>query len=779
VYTQSGPRPIQTLFENKKLSPKILTVNKDNKLVFKKIKSVWSTGEQEVFELICENGYRIQLTKNHQVYTQDGFVDLKNIKIDDFIVIPKQYKYNGADTVNEEEAILISYIISDGYHVKYQTKITNSDEWILSKIRNACKNNNIETKEYYHKNGCVDIFIKGEYKKFLDKILEHKKSRYKKIPSLIYSSTSGITKAFIGHYFSAEGSISNCNIDFCSTSKEILFTLQALLLRDGIHSSFYIKNTKYKNKPYISYKLCVCGNYYLNRFLNTYIDHICPKKVKKIKDLLLKPIKYNNSRFLVPSCFIKAATKDKNLNCVLADPSGSCYNKNQTYDRAKRINQILDSDVLGRVLDSDFLYSKVVKIERKGIIETYDYEIEDENIHYGFINGILVHNSIGKKKADIMQGLEKDFVNGCSIKGLVNEKEAEQIFGWIKESQRYSFNKSHAIGYGKTAYWTAYLKSHFPLQFYCSWLNGAKWKQEPLEEIYAIVNDAKLYGVNICVPNLQDNRPIPYIKNRSVYFGLGDIKAIGSSSLKQIAHTIEKYPDKVHTWIDFILYISTKISVTTSEALISCGAMDYMCESRSKMLYDLKISQLLTKKEILWMIENDDSFDTFEDALEMCARTRKEGGGCTRKNRVEKVQQFANSIKNPPHSLNDTADFISWSEIKYLGVAISCSKVDDCEGAIQANATCIDVAKGNMSGYIVLAVEVNRIKEVVTKNGKNPGQPMAFLSVSDSTCELSDVVIFPNKWSEYKQLLQEGNTVLLSCEKEKKGSLIINKVIQI
>lgn len=53
----------------------------------------------------------------------------------------------------------------------------------------------------------------------------------------------------------------------------------------------------------------------------------------------------------------------------------------------------------------------------------------------------VLRKAIGKKKADIMAKVKKDFIEGCKKTGIVSEEEAEEIFGWIQESQRYSFNK--------------------------------------------------------------------------------------------------------------------------------------------------------------------------------------------------------------------------------------------------------------------------------------------------------------------------------------------------
>ena len=81
---------------------------------------------------------------------------------------------------------------------------------------------------------------------------------------------------------------------------------------------------------------------------------------------------------------------------------------------------------------------------------------------------------------------------------------------------------------------------------------------------------------------------------------------------------------------------------------------------------------------------------------------------------------------------------------------------------------------------MVFGVEIRRCKEVVTKAGKTPGSKMCFLSVSDPTGKIDDVICFPNPYKEIGSLLKEGNTVLIQAERDKKSeSLLVKKAFQI
>ena len=79
----------------------------------------------------------------------------------------------------------------------------------------------------------------------------------------------------------------------------------------------------------------------------------------------------------------------------------------------------------------------------------------------------------------------------------------------------------------------------------------------------------------------------------------------------------------------------------------------------------------------------------------------------------------------------------------------------------------------------MVAVQLDSIRQIQVKNGPSRGEEMAFLNVSDSTCAL-DCVIFPESWRSYKDLLTEGNTLMISGTLDKKKeSFIVQKVWQI
>ena len=90
----------------------------------------------------------------------------------------------------------------------------------------------------------------------------------------------------------------------------------------------------------------------------------------------------------------------------------------------------------------------------------------------------ILRKAIGKKNVQLMTKLRQQFIDKSKDKGIVSGKQAEEIFGWIEKSQRYSFNKSHSISYAYNAYLTAYTKLHIPHQIFTAYLKNSIGKPD-------------------------------------------------------------------------------------------------------------------------------------------------------------------------------------------------------------------------------------------------------------------------------------------------------------
>ena len=384
----------------------------------------------------------------------------------------------------------------------------------------------------------------------------------------------------------------------------------------------------------------------------------------------------------------------------------------------------------------------------------------------------VLRKAIGKKKADLMAEVKKSFLEGAKKINEVDEETAEEIFGWIEKSQRYSFNKSHAVSYAMNAYLSAFTKAHFPRVFFASYLKFAKDKIDPQQEIKELVRNANEMDINIQTPDIRNLNELFAIKDRKIFFGLTDIKGLGKSVYKKILEILEK--DKIDisslSWYDMLNKVLCKINTTATKALISCGALDYFKMSRTKMLFEYEIFNTLTKKEMEKCQEAISNTDNNLKQILTELLTKR-----VNIKRKEIINNLIASIDKPPYSLTDKIEWLSDSENSLLGTAITCSKLDSYKIEM-TNTNCKDFKKTYKTDDIILAAEVVGVNVTKTKNGKNPGAEMAFITGEDQYGLLDSIILFPETWASYRTHVFEGNVLIFTGKKSKnKDSLIVEK----
>ena len=382
----------------------------------------------------------------------------------------------------------------------------------------------------------------------------------------------------------------------------------------------------------------------------------------------------------------------------------------------------------------------------------------------------VLRKAIGKKKADLMAEVKKQFIDGAREAKIVNEEEAEEIFGWIEKSQRYSFNKSHAISYAMNAYLSAYVKAHFPSRFFVSYLKFAKDKIDPLTEIYDLVSNCREMAIDVCNPTFKLLNKDFVLKDKCIYFGLTNIKGVGASVFKKLESI--KIDPETSNYLQVLFIVLDNINKTASKNMISVGCFDYFKVNRKQMLFDFDIITNLTKKEKEFVITNLAGYNNMVECIEAVLTK-------VNARRKQTVESLLNSLKNPAYALTDTIPWIADTENQLLGISISCSKIDDCDlNYVNTDCRTLKDAK-TLPKNIMVGIEIKDVNVIKTKRGANPGQEMAFVKMSDSTGSL-DAVIFPEEYNTYKNLLSIDNTAVIKLDQsKKKDGMIIKKVWQV
>lgn len=372
-----------------------------------------------------------------------------------------------------------------------------------------------------------------------------------------------------------------------------------------------------------------------------------------------------------------------------------------------------------------------------------------------------IRKVIGKKKTDMMEQTVKLILDGFKKNGI-NEKKGLELVNWIKAGQRYSFNKSHAVAFAYHSYKSAYAKALKMQKFFQVYLKHAKHKIKPKIEIRKIVQNARASEINICQPDIRLKNKEFDIINGKTYVGITDIKNVGDRIYSIIEQS--EIPD---TWFGFLTDLSPKLK-SSAIPLIQAGCCDFYHLDRKKMEYEVKIFERfsdLEKKKIKDLGKPD-----LLSSISMAVDTLK-----LAKNRKIVFEAALKDLEQPAYTLEYSCEQLEKMEIDLIGAPLSCTRLDGNVKTAVTNVYCIDIIKGNIPKKAILAGIVREPRFIKTKKGDD----MCFFSLEDHTGTVTDLVAFKECLEEYRYNITEDLTVLIEGVKSNKGTLIVNRVIEI
>jgi DNA polymerase-3 subunit alpha len=196
----------------------------------------------------------------------------------------------------------------------------------------------------------------------------------------------------------------------------------------------------------------------------------------------------------------------------------------------------------------------------------YQEQVMQACVHLGGMSwseADKVRKIIGKKKdAKEFDQFKDQFVTGASKH--IAKKKAEELWHNFEAHAGYSFNRSHAVAYSMLSYYTAWLKSYYPLEFMFSILKNENDKDARTE--YLI--EAKRLGLRIRLPHINESDMYFSLKDNGIIFGLAEVKFISDSIANKI---MERRP--YETYSDFIDKASKKGSGINSRAISALNAI--------------------------------------------------------------------------------------------------------------------------------------------------------------------------------------------------------------
>ena len=187
----------------------------------------------------------------------------------------------------------------------------------------------------------------------------------------------------------------------------------------------------------------------------------------------------------------------------------------------------------------------------------------------------VLRKGMGKKIQSVIDEQKPIFIEGAVKKSGLTAEKATEIWDLMVPFGAYGFNKSHSSNYGMVAYWTAYMKANFGVEFMTALMTS---EANNLDKIAAAIKECKELGLDVLPPdvNLSFNS-FTIENNKTIRYGLASVKNLGKDVIAFLAkerHTngnfssLENFVQRMSGCKGF-----TKRSV---EALIWSGALDLL-----------------------------------------------------------------------------------------------------------------------------------------------------------------------------------------------------------
>jgi DNA polymerase-3 subunit alpha len=219
--------------------------------------------------------------------------------------------------------------------------------------------------------------------------------------------------------------------------------------------------------------------------------------------------------------------------------------------------------------------------ETWGVILYQEQVMQIANRLAGFSLGDadLLRRAMGKKKHEEMAAQREKFLAGCTARKVLAKK-AEKIFDLMAEFAGYGFNKSHSCAYALLAYQTAYLKTHYPVEFVAAMLSSEAGNTD---KVVKYINEARGMGIRVLPPDVMQSGLYFTPVVDDIRFGLAAVKNVGENTAKAVCDA-RAAGTKFESLFGFCEAIEPKfINKRVLESLTKAGAFDCLGGSRGRV----------------------------------------------------------------------------------------------------------------------------------------------------------------------------------------------------
>ena len=387
----------------------------------------------------------------------------------------------------------------------------------------------------------------------------------------------------------------------------------------------------------------------------------------------------------------------------------------------------------------DYLHPKLEKIlkETYGVIIYQEQVMQIAQVLSGFSasKADILRKAMGKKKSAEMERQKKDFIDGAVQNGI-SKDQSIYIFQLVEKFAQYGFNKSHAAAYALIAYQTAYLKTHYPIYFFCASMNTELSNTDKLNLFY---EELKRLKIDIRPPNINYSYAEFLPIGKTIYYALSAIKAVGYEAISNVVKERDKN-GKFDSIPDLLNRVNSKnLNKLQLEGLIKSGSLDVLDNNRKKLFENVPNFIKQSKSSDQENKEQDLLFDHNESSN-------------------HKQDRFSNLMEDWDQNEKIKKEFES------IGFFVG-------EHPLKSNLSILK--KYNVKSYLEIKNGEKNLKEAmisgtmisIQEKKTAKGNPYGILKFVDLS-SMYELFIFSERLVENRKNLLVGNSFLIKVKKE-------------
>lgn len=374
--------------------------------------------------------------------------------------------------------------------------------------------------------------------------------------------------------------------------------------------------------------------------------------------------------------------------------------------------------------------------------------------------------AIGKKIVAEMAAQHEKFVDGCVNTSGIEREKAEELFKQIETFAAYGFNKAHAASYGIVAYWTAYVKAHYPVEYMTALMSV---EALDTDKVVAAISECEKLGVKVLPPDVNESEvdftvvDLPEDQwleegrarstGKAIRFGLSAIKNVGAAAITSIME--QRKNGSYTSFTNFLTRVDLqKVNKKVAESLIKAGALDRY-GNRAQLMAALPI----LRDNIVKQSKNKSSG---QESLFGEAEKHNDNDS------LPNISEYPldEKLKLEKEMLGFyLSDHPVKKVVRIVSNLIS-HKVNQLDPTLHLNQS------------VTLAGIISRVKIVFTKKNNSK---MAFVSLEDGTGVI-DCIVFPKLYAENPELWVEDQAIIVKGKidnREEKLQVVVDSGIPV